>query len=719
MDRLIALDTCTNPKLERLRLEYEWEQFISGNTTNPAIRPLIYDSWKRCLEQNINPFQRKTSISLGKEQIEEFLSTDPLYHVLRPLLLNVKDISINSGHLLTFCNSSGDIVYLDGDLPLMLKAEDMNFVPGSSWAEHRAGTNAIGTALVTGSPIQVFAGEHFCQEVQKWTGSAAPIRDPATQNILGVIDLTGLWRANHPYSLSVVMSTAQTVEKHLYNQLKQERFRLLEYYSEIISSGTKSPLVVLDRGCKVIKASSILYEQSWIDSNHFLVGAPSIAFPLTSKMHWEAEHRKGIWRFELTPYIYGGNPIGAIVQVTPPILTASNHLFYPTKYLLPDHINEMPNSSSVVNGSNTATAPMDKKQPAFIESEEFYKSLFEHNPYAILCFDLEGNLLRANPATEKILGYTVEELQSITVRSLVLPKYEEKRAQCFENVIKGKPQEYEIAIRHKNGHIIDIRIKSFPMFAANEMVGIYAIVKDITKDKKIEEDLKSTKEQLELLTKNTADSIVVIDLQFNIVKVNEGFEKMFGWTEQEVVGGELPIIPDSLLDEFADMRREILNSRHVTSYETIRQHKNGSLINVNVFVSPLSDAKGNVVAFVAVLRDITERRRMEEALTESEKQLRTLINALPDFVCFKDGEGRWIEANEFGLRIFQLEDVPYQGKTNTELAHVNTFYCDALIKCQETDKKTWESGAKTRSEQVIPQVNSESKVFDFSELLAT
>ncbi|WP_153944804.1 GAF domain-containing protein, partial [Acinetobacter baumannii] len=71
------------------------------------------------------------------------------------------------------------------------KAEDINFANGASWSEHLAGTNAIGTSLVTGRPIQVFASEHFCREVQKWTCSAAPIRDPATQDIMGVINLTG------------------------------------------------------------------------------------------------------------------------------------------------------------------------------------------------------------------------------------------------------------------------------------------------------------------------------------------------------------------------------------------------------------------------------------------------------------------------------------------------------------------------------------------------
>ncbi|MED0736582.1 ATP-binding protein [Aneurinibacillus thermoaerophilus] len=103
---------------------------------------------------------------------------------------------------------------------------------------------------------------------------------------------------------------------------------------------------------------------------------------------------------------------------------------------------------------------------------------------------------------------------------------------------------------------------------------------------------------------------------------------------------------------------------------------------------------------------------MEEALKESEKQLRTLINAMPDLVCFKDGEGRWLKVNEFGLRVFQLENVPYQGKTEAELATFSPFYRDALFCCKESDKQAWERGCTFRLEEVIPQINGEPKVFD-------
>ncbi|USG65087.1 PAS domain S-box protein [Brevibacillus ruminantium] len=707
MNRLIALDSCASLSLERVKLEQEWEQFITGVKSKPLIRSVMYESWQRCQEQNINPLHNKAAINLSKEQIEEYMLTELHYPILKPLLLQLQNQSIDAGHLITFCNSSGDIVYLDGDVSLMLKAEDMNFVNGSSWAENKAGTNAIGTSLVTGSPIQVFAGEHFCQEVQKWTCSAAPIRDPATQKILGVMNMTGLWRAYHPHSLSAVISAAQKVEQELYKQLEQERFRLTENYSQLQASSAKTPFLILDRGCKVIHASPMLYIEGWIDANDFLVGAPSTPFPLTSRMQWEVEHRKGFWRFELSPYIYGGNPIGAIVYVFPP------------NVIKPVPNERIPKSLPVETAVESVSGDIVMERSAaksFIKSDAFYKSLFEDNPSAIICYDLQGNILEANPAVERLIGHTIEELRNINIESLILPEYVDKRVDHFAKVRMGKPQEIEIAVRHKNGHTIDVRIHYFPMFDQHEIIGIYGIAKDITKHKQIEEDLKSTKEQLELYLKNTVDSIVVLDLHFKVIKVNRAFERMFGWTEQEVIGGDLPTIPDYLHDEFSRLQQEIVISRHVTSYETVRQRRDGSLLDVNTFVSPLSDTEGNVIAFVAILRDITERKRMEEALKEKEKQLRTLINAMPDSVCFKDGEGRWVEANDCCLRTFQLENTPFQGKRDSELAAIAPFFSTALLLCEESDNKVWEKGSTVRLEEIIPQPDGECKVFDVSKV---
>ncbi|MEH7111222.1 ATP-binding protein [Neobacillus niacini] len=97
---------------------------------------------------------------------------------------------------------------------------------------------------------------------------------------------------------------------------------------------------------------------------------------------------------------------------------------------------------------------------------------------------------------------------------------------------------------------------------------------------------------------------------------------------------------------------------------------------------------------------------------EEEKRLSTLINSMVDFVNFKDGDGRWIQSNNFGLKLFQLEDVDYRGKKDSELAQYSEFYAEALNYCEISDQETWEKGTFTRFEEVVPLPDGTSKIFD-------
>jgi signal transduction histidine kinase len=120
-------------------------------------------------------------------------------------------------------DATGMLLALDGDARVRsLAADSMNFTEGALWSETSTGTNAIGTALAADHAVQIFATEHFVEPVQAWTCSAAPVHDPETGQLIGVIDLTGLRKHVHPQTLAIVMTTARAVESHL-RHLQQER----------------------------------------------------------------------------------------------------------------------------------------------------------------------------------------------------------------------------------------------------------------------------------------------------------------------------------------------------------------------------------------------------------------------------------------------------------------------------------------------------------------
>ncbi len=124
------------------------------------------------------------------------------------------------------------------------------------------------------------------------------------------------------------------------------------------------------------------------------------------------------------------------------------------------------------------------------------------------------------------------------------------------------------------------------------------------------------------------------------------------------------------------------------------------------------DARGHASRLAGIRMDVTRLMIAQRALRASEQRLRTLIDAVPDFICFKDREGRWLEANAYGLRMFNLHDKDYRGKTDTELAELSPAYRDALLVCRETDRKAWEAGSPTRGDETIVGSDGRTYIYD-------
>jgi signal transduction histidine kinase len=124
----------------------------------------------------------------------------------------------------------------------------MNFTEGAIWSESGAGTNAIGTAIAADHSVQVFATEHFVEVVQVWTCSAAPVHDPETGELLGVIDLTGLQKNVNPHSLAVAITAARAVESHLAYRLQQRDEVLRARHQQRMSGGADRRALVTSSG---------------------------------------------------------------------------------------------------------------------------------------------------------------------------------------------------------------------------------------------------------------------------------------------------------------------------------------------------------------------------------------------------------------------------------------------------------------------------------------
>ena len=174
----------------------------------------------------------------------------PPLHEAAPLIGQcLEELARQSDHLIVVSDAAGVFVQLEGNPVVRSRAADsMNFTEGALWSEDGAGTNAVGTALAEDHAVQVFATEHFVEVVQAWTCSAAPVHDPDTGELLGVIDLTGLQRDVRPQSLPAVVATARAVEARLARRLREHESSLRARFGHRIGYRGERRAVVTSTG---------------------------------------------------------------------------------------------------------------------------------------------------------------------------------------------------------------------------------------------------------------------------------------------------------------------------------------------------------------------------------------------------------------------------------------------------------------------------------------
>lgn len=212
---------------------------------------------------------------------------------------------------------------------------------------------------------------------------------------------------------------------------------------------------------------------------------------------------------------------------------------------------------------------------------------------------------------------------------------------------------------------------------------------------------------------------VILDSSGRIAFCNDAFIATIGLPRSEIIGKDWfrHFTAKSNRRKAKEMFQSLLKTGDSLVQEESEIYcSDKRIFTISWNLSTIADDSGKVTHVVGIGMDVTENRKMENALRENEETLRTLINGMPDIVCFKDGEGRWIEANEFDLKLFELEGVDYRGKKDSELAEYSDFYHDAFLTCEATDEACWIKGTISRGKEVIPRPDGSEKVFDVIKL---
>jgi hypothetical protein len=230
------------------------EVVLSGCGTPPILREVVIHSWARCIAAGVDP-DRPAPMMLGADEAASRFATHPLATVT-PLVRGLLGaVSSEARHLVAIGDADGTLLWVDGHPRMLEAALGPHFKPGALCSESAVGTNAVGTALALGHAVQIFSAEHFSRLLHGWTGAAAPVRDPASGVLLGVIDVSCSFRNAHPHTLALVAAVAQAAQTQLERERARRETGLLAGYIDRLPAAGRRPSALVAADGRVLAAS--------------------------------------------------------------------------------------------------------------------------------------------------------------------------------------------------------------------------------------------------------------------------------------------------------------------------------------------------------------------------------------------------------------------------------------------------------------------------------
>jgi two-component system, cell cycle sensor histidine kinase and response regulator CckA len=260
-----------------------------------------------------------------------------------------------------------------------------------------------------------------------------------------------------------------------------------------------------------------------------------------------------------------------------------------------------------------------RAQDALLESERNYKDLFEYSTDLNYMHDLKGNVISVNEAVTRVLGYTAEEFLDLNVTSIIdpahLPLTEQRFREQLEKVL-DRSGPYEILARAKDGHPVWLEFTNRLIKHREKITGVHGTARDITFRKEAEAE----RSRLVAAIEQAGDIIVITDSAANILYVNPAFESTTGFKREEIMGKNPNILGSGNQDKafYAEMW-QTLTTGEVWRGHFTNKKKNGTLYEETATISPIKDASGRIINYVAVKRDVTAELALEKQLLHSQK----------------------------------------------------------------------------------------------------
>ena len=288
-----------------------WERFLGGDPRAAVPgRHFVVASWLRSQELGINPTGRAAPLIAQGDAIAQLRRRHAgLLAAAAPVFALLADMLGGSRSIILLTNPDGVVLDAAGDRQTLHQGEDIHLTPGGDWREDTVGTNGIGTALATGRPAQVHAAEHFCEGIKAWTCAAAPVFEPGTGAMLGVVDISGPPSTYQRHNLSLAVSAARQIEMALVEQASIERLRLLEACLARVTDADVAGMIAIDRSGRLVHRTGRL-------PNLVALGQRLAGLDAGSAVEaWADRLPEGMRAEWFNPVTVDGRAIGALVVV--------------------------------------------------------------------------------------------------------------------------------------------------------------------------------------------------------------------------------------------------------------------------------------------------------------------------------------------------------------------------------------------------------------------
>jgi PAS domain S-box-containing protein len=278
----------------------------------------------------------------------------------------------------------------------------------------------------------------------------------------------------------------------------------------------------------------------------------------------------------------------------------------------------------------------EKAEGALWESEARYRALFESEFFSVYLHDLEGRFLEANDTALRLLGYTRNEIRSLSFASLLHPDQLPEAVRVFEEIVEtgsqSKPAVYKLEAR--NGDSVWLETDGRLISRGGKPFAIQGVARDITESKRTLEELAHKEKRFRDIAENALEWIWEVDREGKYTYASAAVEKILGYTPEEV-------LEKHFYDFFHPEEREeskkvafdvVARKEAFRQFENRNVNKNGELVWLSTIGVPILDDQGSLLGYRGADTDISERKRAEEVLRESEARYRLLADNATDVI---------------------------------------------------------------------------------------